>query len=240
MLGRWYRRATGTLGAGLPRRRIGVIFAAPIALTATACTTDGLTTGSVSQRTSVAFERIDGAPEHVFRKLVQDLSEEAETRQIAVVARDEVARYRIRGYVAAHTHNGRTTIAWVWDIYDADQSRALRISGQEDAGRAGKNAWETDDEVLHRLSRVGMDRIAAFLSAPSPEARLTAPGSDRAFAVAGSSNDISSESASIFRPAGGDSTKELHVRAADAQSAEGRPVVRPGSAGADTVAFISN
>lgn len=179
MLDGWYRRASGALRADLSRRRIGVIVATPIALTAAACTTDGLTTGSVSPRTSVAFERIDGAPEQVFRKLVQDLSEEAEARQIAVVSRDGAARYRIRGYMAAYTHNGRTTIAWVWDIYGADKSRALRISGEEDAGRAGRNAWATDDELLHRLSRVGIERIATFLSAPSPEARLMAPGSDR-------------------------------------------------------------
>jgi hypothetical protein len=216
------------------------MVAAPIALSAAACTTDGLTTGSVSPRMSVAFERIDGAPEPVFRKLVQDLSEEAEARQIAVVSRGGVARYRIRGYVAAHTHNGRTTIAWVWDIYEADQSRALRISGEEDVGRAGKDAWETDDGVLHRLSRVGMDRIAAFLSAPSPEASLTAPRSDRMFAIAGGNKDISPESVSFFRPRGGDSAKEPHARAADAQSAEGRLIVRSGSASADVVASISN
>lgn len=239
MLGVWYRRATAALGARLPRRRIAVIVVAPIALTATACTTDGLTTGSVSTRTSVAFERIDGAPEHVFRKLVQDLSEEAEARRIAVVSREGAARYRIRGYVATHTYNGRTTIAWVWDIYDADH-RALRISGEEDAGRTGENPWDTDDEVLHRLSRVGMDRIAAFLSAPSPEASLTAPRADNMLAIAGNSNAIKPESASISRPVGGDSTKDLHVRAAGAQSAEGRTAARPGSAGADTVASVSN
>jgi hypothetical protein len=235
MLGGWYRHATGAPRADL-FRRIGVIVATPIALTAAACTTDGLTTGSVSPQTSVAFERIDGAPEHVFRKLVQDLSEEAGAREIAVVSRDAAARYRIRGYVAAHTHNGRTTIAWVWDIYDADESRALRISGEENAGRADKNAWETDDELLHRLSHVGMERIAAFLSAPSPEARLTAPGSDRMFATADGDSDITPESTGIFRSTGGDSTEGPEVRAADARSSERRPVVRSGSAGADVVA----
>jgi hypothetical protein len=217
MLGGWYRRATGAPHLDLSRW-IGIIVAAPIAFTAAACTTDGLTTGSVSAGSSVAFERIDGAPEHVFLKLVQDLSEEAEARQITVVSRDGAARYRIRGYVAAHTHNGRTTIAWVWDIYDADRSRALRIAGEEDAGPAAKNAWETDDELLHRLSRVGMDRIAAFLSAPSTEASLQASGSDRMFAGAGN-NGIGRDSASVSRPTGGD---------------------RSGSAGADAVASISN
>jgi hypothetical protein len=235
MLGGWYRRATGAPHSDLPRW-IGVIVAAPIAFTASACTTDGLTTGSLSPGTSVAFERIDGAPEHVFRKLVQDLSEEAEARQISVVSRDGAARYRIRGYVAAHTHNGRTTVAWVWDIYDADQSRALRISGEEDAGGPAKNAWETDDELLHRLSRIGMDRIAAFLSAPSTQASLPVRASDRMFA----SDGISPESTSILRSMGGDSTEERHILAMDAQSTERPPALRSGSTRADTVASISD
>jgi hypothetical protein len=180
-----------------------VIAAALVGLCAAACTTDGLTTGSIATpRVSVAFDRIDGPPEGVFRKLVQNLTEEAEARQIAVVSREGSARYRIRGYVAAHVRHGRTTIAWIWDVYDADQNRALRISGEEDAGRTGKDAWaDTDEEVLRRMSRTGMDRLVSFLAAPSQEASTAAkPG--RLFTVAGTGDDFTPESAGIFRAAG--------------------------------------
>ena len=243
-----YRCAADAARADLPRRRILAILAALFALTVATCTTDGLTTASVSTpRASIAFERIDGPPEYVFRKLVQNLSEEAEARQIAVVSREGVARYRIRGYVAAHMRSGRMMIAWVLDIYDADQNRALRISGEEDAGRAGKNTWETDEEVLHRISHAAMDRIASFLSAPSQQASLTAPGPlDRLFAIAGSSDDFSPESTGIFRSPGArdatgmDSTEDLQLPATDAPSPKARSAARTGSVGVDTIASISH
>ena len=179
---------------------MSIIVATLFSLCAAGCTTDGLTTGSIAApRTSVAFERIDGPPEGVFRKLVQNLSEEAEARQLAVVSRQEAARYRIRGYMAAHVHRGRTTISWIWDVYDADQNRALRISGEEDAGRAGKDAWaDTDDQVLRRISRAGMDRLVNFLAEPTQEAVL---GSTQpVFVASGTDDDFTPESAGIFRP----------------------------------------
>jgi hypothetical protein len=245
MFNGWYWRAIEAQRVDSPRRQVGVIVAALIVLTAAACTTDGLTSALVSTPpASVAIERIDGAPEHTFRKLVQDLSEEAEARRITVVSREGAARYRIRGYMAAHTHHGRTTIAWVWDIYDADQNRALRISGEEDVGPGGKNAWETDEGLLHRISQTGMDRIAGFLSAPSQEGNSTALGSsDRSFAIAGSNDDFSPESAGIFRTssdaAGVDLAGDPQLQVAGAQSLK-RPVVQVGPASADMMASVSH
>jgi hypothetical protein len=42
---------------------------------------------------TVAFQRIDGLPEPQFRRLVQNLSDEASTRRIAVVSREGAAQY---------------------------------------------------------------------------------------------------------------------------------------------------
>jgi hypothetical protein len=182
-------------------RRIAFIAAsALLSLNTAACITDGQPTGSITTpRTSVSFESIDGPPEPVFRKLVQDLSDEAEARQLAVVSRESTARYRIRGYVAAHVRQGRTTIAWVWDIYDTDQKRALRISGEEDAGKAGKDVWaETDDQVLRRISHAGIERVASFLAAPPQEASAASPPQPL-FTLAGVRDDFTPESAGIFR-----------------------------------------
>jgi hypothetical protein len=232
----WYRCAGGAPWVDSLRRRIGVIATALFGLCAAACTTnDGLTTGSIATpRVSVAFERIDGPPEGVFRKLVQNLSEEAEVRQIAVVSRETSARYRIRGYMAAHVRRGRTTIAWIWDVYDADQNRALRISGEEDAGRAGKDAWaETDDQVLRRISHAGMDRLVSFLEAPSQEASIPPQTTtERVFTVAGAGDDFTPESAGIFRVPGG--SEDTQPEPADA------PAPKRRSAAASAVAAISH
>ena len=119
---------------------------------------------------TVAFESIDGPPVGVFQNLVTELASEAEARQVVVVSRANPAAYRIRGYLAAIVEKGRTHISWVWDVYDADKRRVLRIAGEEAGGRAGGNAWAAaDDPTLKRIARAGMDRLVAFLAAPPGE-----------------------------------------------------------------------
>src|SRR5207237_100426 len=101
---------------------------------------------NAAPRGTVAFESIDGLPEPQFQRLVQALAQEAETRQLAVVSRTERAQYRVRGYAAAHIRGKRTTIAWVWDIYDADQQRMLRLTGEERGG-TGQRGWPAADDA---------------------------------------------------------------------------------------------
>jgi hypothetical protein len=62
---------------------------------------------------------------------------------------------------------GRTHIAWVWDVYDDDRLRALRITGEEAAGRPGADPWDAADEaMLRKIARASMDRLAAYLGNP--------------------------------------------------------------------------
>lgn len=117
---------------------------------------------------TVAFESIDGPPAGVFQRLVQNLSTEAEARQIAVVSREGRSHYRVRGYLAAQVVRGRAHIAWVWDVYDDDRLRALRITGEEAGGRPGADPWEVADEaMLRKIARASMDRLSALLAAPN-------------------------------------------------------------------------
>jgi hypothetical protein len=149
-----------------------------------------LFTGGIPAST-IAFESIDGPPQAVFRRLVATLGEEAEARKVAVVSREGAAAYRVRGYLSAQVERKATTIAWVFDVYDADKRRVLRISGSEPAGQrtetrrreawreAQRNAWAAaDDQVLRQVARNGMDRIVAFLNAPDapPAAPASEPG----------------------------------------------------------------
>jgi len=137
---------------------------------AAGCTASGPPPGPVAAGTvpTVAFESIDGPPVGVFQRLVQNLSAEAEARQIAVVSREGRSHYRVRGYLAAQTVRGRTHIAWVWDVYDDDRLRALRITGEEAGGRPGADPWDVADEaMLRRIARTSMDRLSALLAAPN-------------------------------------------------------------------------
>jgi hypothetical protein len=159
--------------------RAGAFLSVVAALGLAGCSSSGLPPGlsNVSTHgTTVAFESIDGPPETVFRTLVQQLSQEAQARQVSVVSREAAAQYHIRGYVAAHVQGKKTTISWVWDVYDADRQRALRLAGEE-AGPPGRTAWAAaDDQVVGRIARDGMTRLAAFLGSPTiPDASPPAP-----------------------------------------------------------------
>jgi hypothetical protein len=148
---------------------------------------------------TVAFDSIDGPPPEVFRKLVASLNDEAQTRKIAVVSRSAAATYRIRGYVSALVERDKTSFGWVWDIYNADKSRAQRVAGEEPAapGRR-RDAWAAaDDHVLRRIASNGMERIAAFLNNNEP--LPTAPAIEPSGITLAAARDDSPEAAGIFR-----------------------------------------
>ena len=105
---------------------------------------------------TVAFELIDGPPPGQFRKLCR-----TSTRRRSAPDRGDVAR-KPGGLSRARLSRrpvarGTTTVAWVWDVYDADEHRALahhrRRGGQgpapqrlgrrrrRDAARIARTAW---------------------------------------------------------------------------------------------------
>jgi hypothetical protein len=154
------------------RSIVGCALVAALGLSAAGCTT---TTGNMSFASagpaSVAFESIDGAPPAVFRSLVQKLTDEAQARQMPVVSREGFAAYRVRAYLAASVEKKKkrapvATIAWVWDVYDAQQARAFRISGEEAAPGASGDIWAAvDDAMLTRIAQKGMAQLADGLRA---------------------------------------------------------------------------
>ena len=155
--------------------RIAGILA--FALSVAACTTTAQQTAGLqnSSRTTVAFESIDGPPPAVFQKLVSKLNVEAEARQVPVVTREGFAPYRVRGYTAVGVHKGQAIVSWVWDVYDSQSARVLRLSGEEKAGRAGKDAWQAvNDEVVARIARNGMQQLAGYFQG-APQGNDSAP-----------------------------------------------------------------
>lgn len=172
-------------GAGLAfgPTRLGIAACLALALGASGCANTPAPMASVSsvaseRGASIAFESIDGPPVAVFQNLVTTISSEAATRQVRVVSRTGDPAYRIRGYVAAIVVGGRSHISWVWDVYDADKRRVYRIAGEEAGGRPGVNAWAAaDEQVVRRIARTSIDRLAAFLAAPqAPAVEPVQPG----------------------------------------------------------------
>ena len=152
---------------------------------------NSLAMASSASGPTVAFESIDGPPPQVFDRMVSALDSESKLRSLSVVSREGAAAYRVRGYLAAQVSHGRTTVAWVWDVYDQSQQRALRLSGEEPAGKAGRDAWmAADDLVLRKIAQAGLSGLTGMINgtppadAPQP-ASPTAP-SRRGPAVASS------------------------------------------------------
>ena len=110
--------------------------------------------------------------------MVSVLDSETKMRNLAIVSRDGQAAYRVRSYLSAEVVRGKAVIAWVWDVYDRDQQRAVRLSGEEPAGNAGRDAWAAaDDMVLRKIAQAGLSGLASMINgtpqdtAPPPPRR---------------------------------------------------------------------
>ena len=148
------------------------------------CAGGGAASGSYAMASTgsgptVAFESIDGPPPQVFDRMVSVLDSESKLRNLSIVSREGGASYRVRSYLSAQVVRGKTVIAWVWDVYDNNQQRALRLSGEEAAGKAGRDAWAAaDDLVLRKIAQAGLSGLSGMINgtpdaapAPAPERR---------------------------------------------------------------------
>jgi len=176
------------------------LLAAAFAVSLAGCNQNGSPTAAAPRGATVAFDSIDGPPQAQFRTLVQNLNDEAQSRQLAVISREQSSVYRVRGYLAAHVVKDRTTISWVWDVFDKDENRALRVAGEETVKGRPRDAWTAaDNAMLKRIARTSMDQLATFLTSPE-----VAPGTAPAPAAPSegtlmSANESSPEAAGIFR-----------------------------------------
>ncbi|QOZ72200.1 hypothetical protein [Bradyrhizobium arachidis] len=132
---------------------------------------------STGSGATVAFESIDGPPPQVFDRMVGVLDSESKLRSLSVVSREGTAAYRVRSYLSAQVVRGKTVIAWVWDVYDANQQRALRLSGEEPtSAKGGRDPWTAaDDLVLRKIAQAGFSGLSNMING-TPDAPGAAPG----------------------------------------------------------------
>ena len=182
-------------------RRAGALLVLALA----GCTAGGQTPSFFAETrgNAVAVDSVDGPPAQVSQKFVRDLNEAASARQISVMPRDASAPYRLRGYLAVHSRGGATSIAWAWDIYDTAEHRAFRLTGEEPA-KAGRRSWAAaDDEVLGRVARSSVEKLAVFLANPrTPAGSAPEPSSifaDKGRTLLSRIDDFTPEASGIFR-----------------------------------------
>ena len=198
------RDTTATLFRAVASSRIAPRNACVVLLLAMACGLGGCASGGAgsgsfamaSSGPTVAFESIDGPPPQVFDRMVDVLDSESKLRNLSVVSREGAASYRVRSYLAAQVSRGRTTIAWVWDVYDRDQQRSLRLSGEEPAGKAGRDPWTAaDDLVLRKIAQAGLSGLSGMINGTPPaDAPPPAPAPGRRGPAVASAEQPSSAS----------------------------------------------
>ena len=174
------RDASFILGRAGSRVLVAMLLAAATALGG--CAGGGGAANSYAMAPStgggatIAFESIDGPPPQVFDRMVGVLDSESKLRSLSVVSREGTAAYRVRSYLSAQVVRGKTVIAWVWDVYDANQQRALRLSGEEPtSARGGRDPWNAaDDLVLRKIAQAGFSGLSNMING-SPDAPSAAP-----------------------------------------------------------------
>ena len=138
-------------------------------------------TGSMSALRSspagipVALESIDGIPANTKTALTSELTAAATSRQVELAGASSTARYRVRGYVSKETTAEGPSLAFVWDVYDAEKRRAKRLTGSSPIGSADPSAL--DKETLAKLAAMSMDEIAEFLAEAKSGPTVTANAS---------------------------------------------------------------
>lgn len=193
------------------RSAIGAI-AVTAALALAACNTTARTVSpSDAEGTAIVFESIDGPPRPVSARLTRSLDQEATARRLVVVTRGGQAVYRIRGYLAATPESGATTVAWAFDVYDAERRRAFRLRGEERAvgSASAAGAWAAVNDTL--LQRIAANSVAQLMTLIAAD-RLPAdgPGAD---AQASASTAPNGDSPGVFGL----------LAASPARAAEGAP-----------------
>ena len=172
------------------QRTLGVVAVIALGGIGAGCSTGGQTMAAFAQQTSaggptLAFESIDGPPPAVFDHLVNALNSEAQGKPVLIVQRDRSAAYHVRTYLSAQVRRGRSVIAYVFDVYDRDEQRALRLTGEEAAGKAGRDAWAAaDDQLLRRIAQAGLNGMATYLGGGESQPAAPAPGRGQAIASA--------------------------------------------------------
>ena len=114
----------------------------------------------------IAVEAIEGPPAEVTGALNAALVQAAADHQVALVDDAQAPRFRVKGYVTAGVApDGKTALAYVWDVFDAANRRAQRVTGSEEMAGDPADPWaRLDDKTLKRLAGKSMDGIADFLA----------------------------------------------------------------------------
>jgi hypothetical protein len=114
----------------------------------------------------IAVETVEGPPAEVQSAFTAALAKAAANHQVSLVDEGQTPRFRLKGYLTAYAvEDGKTALAYVWDVFDGANRRAQRVTGVEEVAGDASDPWSRiDDKALQRIAGKSMDGIADFLA----------------------------------------------------------------------------
>ena len=148
----------GTLQA---ENEVGAVSVQSASADATAALDPG-----IAARTRLRFDPIVGATVDVATPLTERLAQRARARGIRLAGNtDPSTTHVLKGYFSTLTEGGRTTVIYVWDVYDPSGNRLHRINGQQKAPAGGGEGWAAvSPATMQAIADSTIDQLASWLS----------------------------------------------------------------------------
>ena len=147
----------GTLQA---ENEVGAVSVQSASADATAALDPG-----IAARTRLRFDPIVGATVDVATPLTERLAQRARARGIRLAGNtDPSTTHVLKGYFSTLTEGGRTTVIYVWDVYDPSGNRLHRINGQQKAPAGGGEGWSAvPPATMQAIADSTIDQLASWL-----------------------------------------------------------------------------
>lgn len=115
---------------------------------------------------TVRLSPVVGAPPQAVQAMSRQIRSSSNQHRIAIVAPDSAgATHDMKGYFSAITEGGRTTVIYVWDVFDASGNRLHRIQGQETAPGTSPDGWSSvSAATMEVIGARTMDAFSQWLA----------------------------------------------------------------------------
>lgn len=106
-----------------------------------------------------------GAPEGAVKAMSRRIATRSTERGIALVPPGTSgATHDMKGYFSAITESGKTTVIFVWDVFDTSGNRLHRIQGQESAPGSSPDGWSSvSGRMMETIGTRTVDEFATWL-----------------------------------------------------------------------------
>jgi hypothetical protein len=111
-------------------------------------------------RVPVKIAAVEGMPVERHDAVIAAVRGEALVNSIELTETNP--RFYLRGYLGLQERDGETRLGFVWDVFDADQTRARRITADVATSSA---SWDDVGETeIRNAAAKAMNEVAAFLA----------------------------------------------------------------------------